>query len=247
MRPGFLLCAGLLLLASAASAQQREGVELKRYQTCLELTSGAAEFAYNEGKVWREEGGGWRADHCAGLSLMLLDRPAEAGPLLERARGESKGEETATRAALAALEGQAWFLAGETEKALMAQDFAVGLAPREPEYLVDRAYSLTAREDYWAALDDLNRAHELAPERADILALRASLYRRLEVPELALENAEEALALNPAQPEALLERALLKGAAGDIWAARRDLEQILTRAPDSGAAAQARQLLEQMN
>lgn len=247
MRRGFLLFPAFLLLASAASAQQREAVELRRYQTCLALTSDAAEFAYNEGKVWRGEGGGWRADHCAGLALMLLQRPAEAAPLLERARGESIGEEAGTRAALAALEGQAWFLAGETEKALMAQDFAVGVAPGEPEYLIDRAYSLTAREDYWSALDDLNRAHELAPKRADVLALRASLYRRLEVPELALENAEEALMLEPAQPEALLERALLKGAEGDIWSARRDLEQILTRAPESGAAAEARRLINQMD
>jgi tetratricopeptide (TPR) repeat protein len=246
MRKLILAALPLLLLAGGAFAQQREGLELKRYQTCLELTAGAPEFAFNEGKLWREEGGGWRADHCAGLALMLLQKPYEAAPLLERARNESMGEEAEVRAAIAALEGQAWSLAGDNGKALAAQDLAVSLNPREPEYLIDRAYSLTAEEELWTALDDLNRAHELAPDRAGILALRASLYRRLEVPELALENAEEALSLNPDLPEALLERAILKGSEGDIWAARQDLERILARSPESGAAAEAERILRQL-
>ncbi|MEJ2014460.1 MAG: tetratricopeptide repeat protein [Limibacillus sp.] len=244
----FLLTLALafaLALSGTAQAQEKS-----RYARCLEMAESAREFAFNEARLWREEDGDdWRADHCGGLALLLLDRPAEAAPWLAEARiGAGRaGEAPELRGTLAALEGQAWSLAGEEEKALEAQDEAIFLDPGKAEYYVDRAFTRSAQEDFWEALDDLNRAHELAPDAADVLALRASLYRRLEVPELALENAEEALTLSPNLPEGLLERALAEGALGNLDAARADLETLLRQAPDSPAAAQARRFLEQLN
>lgn len=242
-----LACALAFALAFGGPAQAQEK---SRYARCLELAESAREFAFNEARLWREEDGDdWRADHCGGLALLLLDRPAEAASWLAEARiGAGRaGEAPELRGALAALEGQAWFLAGDEDKALEAQNKAIFFEPQKADYYVDRAFTRSAQEDYWGALDDLNRAHELAPNAADVLALRASLYRRLEVPELALENAEEALTLSPNLPEGLLERALAEGALGNLEAARRDLEALLRQAPDSPAAAQARRFLEQLN
>ncbi|MEJ1993792.1 MAG: tetratricopeptide repeat protein [Limibacillus sp.] len=244
----FLLTLALAFATAFSGPAQAQ--EKSRYARCLELAESAREFAFNEARLWREEDGDdWRADHCGGLALLLLDRPAEAAPWLAEARiGAGRaGEAPELRGTLAALEGQAWSLAGEEEKALEAQDEAIFLDPGKAEYYVDRAFSRSAQEDFWEALDDLNRAHELAPDAADVLALRASLYRRLEVPELALENAEEALTLSPNLPEGLLERALAEGALGNLDAARADLETLLRQAPDSPAAAQARRFLEQLN
>jgi tetratricopeptide (TPR) repeat protein len=244
----FLLTLALAFATAFSGPAQAQ--EKSRYARCLELAKSAREFAFNEARLWREEDGDdWRADHCGGLALLLLDRPAEAAPWLAEARiGAGRaGEAPELRGTLAALEGQAWSLAGEEEKALEAQDEAIFLDPGKAEYYVDRAFTRSAQEDFWEALDDLNRAHELAPDAADVLALRASLYRRLEVPELALENAEEALTLSPNLPEGLLERALAEGALGNLDAARADLETLLRQAPDSPAAAQARRFLEQLN
>ncbi len=242
--------AALLLGAAMPAAAQDTGQErAQRYATCLGLAESASAFAYNEARLWREEGEDWRARHCGGLALLLLDRPGEAAPWLSEARrlAGRAGEEPAVRAALAALEGQAWALAGETDKALEAQGVALTLAPNQADYRVDRAFTLAGTGENWAALDDLNAAHDLAPGRADILALRASLYRRLEVPELALENAEEALGLAPDLPEGLLERALAAGALGDLAQARADLDRLLTVAPDSAAAAEAERFLREIN
>ena len=179
--------------------------------------------------------------------MLLLDRPAEAAPLLASATKGSAGEPAEARAAIAALEGQAWYLAGDNERALTAQDLAAGLDAGRADYLIDRAFTLTAMEDYWTALDDLNRAHDLAPGNPAVLTLRASLYRRLEVPELALENAGEALALEPGQPDALLELALAKGALGDIEGALADIERLLKTAPESEAAQKARTLVDRLD
>jgi len=247
-RPPFpaLLPLVLALIWPAAAGAQEES----RYAKCLELAESASAFAFNEARLWREEAqDDWRADHCGGLALLLLDRPAEAAPWLAEARigAGQAGEAPELRGALAALEGQAWSLAGEEEKALEAQDQAIFFDPTKSEYHVDRAFTRSAEEDYWGALDDLNRAHELAPGEAEILALRASLYRRLEVPELALENAEEALLLSPGLPEGLLERALAAGALGDLESAEADLQALLRTAPDSPAAAEARRFLKQLN
>ena len=62
-----------------------------------------------------------------------------------------------------------------------------------------------------------------------------------------MEDVQLALALAPRLPEALLERGILRRAAGDLAGARDDWLQIRMGAPDSVAAETAGRLLEQMD
>ncbi len=65
------------------------------------------------------------------------------------------------------------------QHALDARNEALVLAPDNVDLLVDRAFSYRDKNDFRSAIGDLDRAHELAPERADVLTYRASAWRFL--------------------------------------------------------------------
>src|SRR6185369_12892839 len=94
------------------------------------------------------------------------------------------------------------------------------------------------------ALNDLNAANDLTPNRADILVLRATAYRHLEKTELARTDIELALKSDPDNPDALLEHGIQLLAAKDQNAARAEWLRLLQVAPNSGAAEDARKNLE---
>jgi Flp pilus assembly protein TadD len=100
---------------------------------------------------------------------------------------------------------------------------------------------------FWDAVDDLNRAIDLAPKRPDVLALRASAYRRLETLDLAEDDVTRALALEPGFPDALLERGILRRLKGDTAGARRDWLAVVRAGGDSPAAEAARDQLERLD
>src|SRR3546814_19313304 len=93
--------------------------------------------------------------------------------------------------------------------------------------------------DYADAVDDLGRALSHAPHRADILVLRASAYRFLDQHEAAQADVEAALALDPTNPEGLLERGNLRRLAGNAAGARHDWLTVTRVAPATPAAAAA--------
>jgi tetratricopeptide (TPR) repeat protein len=108
--------------------------------------------------------------------------------------------------------------------------------PDNIELRIDRAITLASLDRYWEAIDDLNLANEQAPGRADILVYRASAYRQVEAYDLAMEDANQALDLDPSNAEGFLERGLLNFARGDLEAARSDWRQIMLIAPGTPAA-----------
>src|SRR5690606_33378264 len=80
----------------------------------------------------------------------------------------------------------------------------------------------------------------------EVLVLRAEAYRRVEAPELALDDLERVLALEPENAEALMQRGLVRFEMGDPEAARQDWRRVVELAPESEAGAAARQNLQQM-
>src|SRR5262249_48885958 len=110
--------------------------------------------------------------------------------------------------------------------------------------LVDRAVTLAEAKNYWEAIDDLNSAHDLAPKRADILVYRASAYRFVDSPELAQDDLAAAIALDPRNPEAYLERGILRRLANDTAGARQDWLMTVRLAGGTPTAAAAQRNLE---
>lgn len=92
----------------------------------------------------------------------------------------------------------------------------------------------------WKAIDDLNNALDIDPARAQALVFRASAYRRVNSPELALADIQRALAIDPTHPGGFLERGNIRFEAGDRDSARRDWLKILRLAPWSPSAEAAR-------
>jgi tetratricopeptide (TPR) repeat protein len=76
------------------------------------------------------------------------------------------------------------------------------------------------------ALEDLNRACELAPHVAENFATRARVHFAMRQPRLALADLDEALRLDPALAEARLSRAVAREMQGDRPGAQADLAQL---------------------
>lgn len=216
-----------------------------RYADCLSKARISPPTGLAQARAWKSAGGGAPARHCEATALFAAGQFAEAGAALEALAGDlgkSEGE-SRLRANALGQAGQAWLLAGETEKARAAVTAALDIAPQNVELLIDRAVIQAGAGRYWEAIDDLNRAIELAPARADAYAFRASAYRRLSSPELAVADADQALALDPDNAEGLLERGHLYRMQGDEVAARAAWQRLLRVAPDSPAADAARRNL----
>ncbi|KAF0118585.1 MAG: TPR repeat-containing protein [Rhodospirillaceae bacterium] len=98
--------------------------------------------------------------------------------------------EAVRRAGLLAQAGQAWLLAGKTERAFAVLTAALKLAPTDPKLYVDRAQILADARNYWEAIDDLNAALDLAPGLVEALVFRASAYRFVEAFDLAWQDVE---------------------------------------------------------
>src|SRR5262249_52361963 len=126
--------------------------------------------------------------------------------------------------------------AGRPDAAGALLDRALKLAPDSVEVLIDRALVFAARKDFSSALDSLERARTIAPARPDILVLIASAHRQLGHKKRAEEILDAALAIDPDNAAALLERGILKRLAGDDEAARADWERVRQLAPDSPEA-----------
>lgn len=243
-----IAAAGLLLTAPPSAAAPRiADQDAVEYSICMKQARDDPDQAFERAKTWSDLGGGDAAVHCAAVALISLGRYADAAERLEQIAKDMRVDDKPLRADLLAQAGQAWFLAGANERAFAAQTTALELDPDNQELWIDRSLTLAAAQNYWEAIDDLNRAAELGAPRADLLIFRASAYRYVEAPELALDDVEQALRLEPNNSEGLLERGILRRLAGDAQGARDDWLRVTAMDPDSPAAAAARANLEKLD
>ncbi len=248
----FALAFGLALAAAAAGAQvdtrerTREQQELA-YQDCMILARATPADGFDSALTWASRGGGDGARHCAAVALIELDQYREAAQRLERLAADLHRGNAALSLDVLAQAGQAWILAGDTTRAHAVQSAALAIDPDDVELRLDRAITRATANNYWEALDDLNRALELAPGRADLLILRASAYRILDILELARDDIALALNHAPNNPDALLERGMLRRLAGDAAGARDDWLRVIALAEGTPSAEAARANLEQLD
>ncbi len=242
-----VLALGLTLLgAGAARAQVDPGGQEREYRDCMTLARAAPAQGFDSALGWELLGGGAGARHCAAVALIEMGRYREAGERLERLAAELYGPDLALRSAVLAQAGQAWILADETARAHAVQSAALEFDPDNVELLLDRSITLATAKDYWEALDDLNRALDLAPGRPDLLTLRASAYRSLDALDLARDDIALALSHAPDDPDALLERGMLRRLAGDDAGARADWLRAIALSEGSPTAEAARANLDKL-
>lgn len=183
-----------------------------RYQACLDRVATDAAGAYEDAMIWRAQGGGWAAEHCAGLA-QIAEGWSATGAARLRATGE--GATSASDMSRAILFGQAadgFIRARQFDEA--ARAFARGLdfAPGDAGLargLADAAY---AASDLTGAITAADAALALNPGDPATLGVRAAA--RLELGEFGAAAADlnEALASDPENLELLVLRGRLNEA-----------------------------------
>ncbi|MBI3506175.1 MAG: hypothetical protein HY059_15160 [Proteobacteria bacterium] len=217
------------------------------YDTCMRRAEREPEQAYEDAMGWaRARGGAEPALHCAAVALFNQGAYRMAAEAFTDLANRFRDVRTLLRASLVSQAGRAWLAADEPARAIAAFSSAIEIAPETPVFWIDRAEAQAAREKYWEAIDDLNRAIDLDARRGDAFALRAAAYRQVDALDLAIEDADHAVTLAPKLPEAWLERGILKRLKGDKNAARRDWREVLLLEPDGQAAETARANIERM-
>lgn len=257
-RPGRLsialaLALALVLPGGGTARAQATGPEKTRadqeraYQDCMILARAAPADGLDSAASWAARGGGAGARHCAAVALIGLGQYREAAERLERLASDLRAEQAGLSAEVLAQAGQAWVLAGDTERAQAVQSAALEIEPDSVELLLDRSITRATAKNYWEAVDDLNRALDLAPGRPDLLILRASAYRYLDALDLARDDIARALARAPNNPDGLLERGMLRRLAGDSAGARADWLRVIGLAEGTATAEAARANLKNLD
>ena len=245
-RAGIVL-AGILVQIMAIPAVAAAIDHQQQYEACMTLTREWPEEAYHSGLNWYKHGGAIPARHCVAVALLKLRQYAEAASRLERLAIDLGTARTALLSGILMQAGQAWYLAGRSDKAFNLQSKLLDLVPGDAELWVDRAVTLMDLEKYDAALSDLNEAIRRNPDQTEAHIYRAVTLRWLD----RLEDAERAIDIvlerAPFNPAALLERGILRQYRGDFDSARSDWLQVIRLAPDSDAAATARGRIEEMD
>ncbi len=245
---------GVALLFAAVvgpAAAQTNTVEAAQYRACLAKTESNPDVAYDDALVWRDQGGGVPAQHCAALALVALGKYAEAATRLAALAEVSGGRAMAP--ALLGQAGNAWLLAEFPSNALSVLSAALTtgvqkLAPQEEADLrIDRARALAALERWAEAENDLGKALSLDPERAAAYVFRATARRMENKLDLALEDLQLALALGPKDPAALLERGIVYRLQEKPELARADWLAAIAAEPEGKAAEAARGNLEKLD
>ncbi|MCH8037076.1 MAG: tetratricopeptide repeat protein [Proteobacteria bacterium] len=244
---GLALALGLPPLGAGAAHAQDGAEQEREYQDCMVLARAAPADGFESALAWASFGGGDGARHCAAVALIGLGHYREAARRLERLAAALRPGEVDLRSSVLAQAGQAWLLAEDTGRAYAVQSAALAIDGDNVELLLDRGITLATAKNYWEAVDDLNRALDLAPGRPDLLVLRANAYRYLDAFELARDDIDRALARDPGNPDGLLERGILRRLAGDEAGARADWLRAIALAEGTPTADGARANLERLD
>lgn len=216
----------------------------ERYRRCMDLARNEPEKGLAAAELWQDESESpAAAEHCAAEALIGLERYADAAEQLS-ALAEEVPE--SRRAHLLADIGWSWMMAEQPEKAYAVQSTALEQLPEDVELYIDRSISLADMGRYWESVDDLNRAHDLAPERTDILSLRASAYRRVDAPQLALDDILRARELSPEDVGLKIQEGIMRAELGQAIRAATLWQEVINEQPGSRAARIAQQNLEQL-
>jgi tetratricopeptide (TPR) repeat protein len=202
-----LLC-GFMQSGPSLAQDQRD---LARLDACLSRSATAPDAAYEDGLIWRREGGGSLAAQCVAVA-QIARGDVETGAERLTALAEAPDLSPFQQVAALSRAANAWLLIGRAEAAASALDRAIALAPREPDLLIDRARARALARDWPKVEGDLDQALALRPRDGLALTLRAQArVYRLKL-DLAEADVAAALALDPVNETALLVRGHIREA-----------------------------------
>lgn len=226
-----------------------------RLEFCLDDASSSPVDAIDDAEAWRHvTSGPAQAEPllCLGAAHARLEHWGEAEQAFLAGRDAAAPGDSAMRARLGAMAGNAALAQGAFEQALTTLDLArneasgAGDIRLTGEIAIDRARALVALKRNDDAAKALVEARTTAADNALAWLLSATLSRR--EGKLAEAQAQIAAAaeLAPRDPEIGLEAGVIAMLAGNEAAARRSWQSAIDTAPQSQAATTARGYLAQL-
>lgn len=185
---------------------------MKRHDECLAKADKAPKDAYEDGLIWRAEGGGALALHCVARAQLGMGQYDEAAERLSLVAEMREVPDKNMRAAFLAEAGHAFLLANRTAEARQKFAAAIELTPQDPELRLDRAQSSMMVQDWGAAIADADEALNLKPNDPEALRMRGEAKLSLRDFDGASADAETALKADPSYVPALLLRGRVKEA-----------------------------------
>ncbi|MDF1720320.1 MAG: hypothetical protein P1U65_06585 [Minwuia sp.] len=251
MNPGSTLRQGFLPLICALMLgclpTQAAVPEVETYAECLDAVERDPREGLTAALQWRDLGGGTSAEHCAALALSATgSRRLAAVRMQELAERFGVGSPDMA-AEIMGQAGALWVLAREDELALKALDRALVWRGNSSLLHLDRAHVLAGLGRFREARDAVGVVLSIDELSAAAYALRAMINRREGDREGADSDIANALALEPDQPHALIERARAQAASGDLDGARADLLAVINQDAEAPEAEDARRLLEELD
>lgn len=135
------------------------------------------------------------------------------------------------------LQGNAFYAAGEYDRALEEYNHALELPPHDPDTLYNRGYVLDDLQRYDEALVDYNRSLELSPDDAGTLSNRAKALFYLRGSEEALPDFNRSLELRPDDSDTLSDRGVTLANLQRYDEALADYNRALQLRPDHQQAS----------
>lgn len=235
-----------LMAGPAAADEETDRQAARRYVACMALAETAPGEAFDEAIGWRDLGGGDAASHCQAKALFYLQQYGEAARRFE-ALAQAVKSGPKFKAELLAQAAQGWMQDNNPERADDVLTAAVGLNPEDPDLWIDRGLARAGFRSYRPAIADFTRALELDPDLTEAYTFRAAAHRYLEEPDAAATDIDRALALDSLNPDALLERGILRRLKGDAAGARADWLLVIEVAPGTAAATNAQGNLQALD
>lgn len=250
-----MLTALLPLVAQLSAPESIQSVAEARLTTCLDQSRKDPTTAIVTADEWLGEVKGseqaWPLQ-CLGIVYTRLMRWDAAEEAFLTARDALLPTETARRARLGAMAGNAALADNRPAAALATLDTALadaakaGAADIGGGIALDRARALVALDRPGEAEDALAIARRDAAQDAESWLLSATLARRQGKLRDAQFYIETAAVIAPVDVEIGLEAGLIAALAGQDAAARKSWQSVIAAAPGSEAARQAQSYLDQL-
>ncbi len=226
-----------------------------RLDFCLDDAANSPVDAIDDAEAWRDAATGpAQAEplQCLGTAHARLEHWTEAEAAFLAGRDAAAPADSAMRARLGAMAGNAALAQGAFEQALTTLDLArseattAGDIRLTGEIAIDRARALVALKRTDDAGKALAEARTSAADNALAWLLSATLSRRLGRLAEAQAQIAAAAELAPRDPEIGLEAGVIAMLAGNEAAARKSWQSAIDTAPTSDAAQAARGYLAQL-
>lgn len=183
-----------------------------RLLACINKADTKPNDAYEDGLIWRNQGGGALAGQCVAVAMIGQGRVEEGAQRLFDLAYASDAGDQAQRATFLGKAGNAWLLSGNTVAAKASLSKAIELFPADSDLRIDRARALTALGEWKAAEGDLDLAIAKQPQNTLALSLRAEARLEQEKFAEAQADIEAAYLLGPKDIGILVLRGRIKEA-----------------------------------